>query len=701
MPADTSPGMDRRTYLSGLAVLAGSGSLAGCFLLERGEDGTTTEMAGERARDLAERFAPTLYFDEQEKWYPTDPRLYTTVEEDESIVDGFAAFDGYTEAFKQSGEPPAPMVFYHAIKYVDSPLAVVQFWYYSAFDQFTTNFHWHDWEVLHVFVDTDTDEPQLYVASSHSGNIPNNEFLDPDADVTPRILSELGSHSSALSVNDDADRFRRFPFDGTFADITNSGLKGIEAIADFLLAYGLPRDEGTTLPFLVPELDGAPIYDHTQLPSVQPDDLITDDLTVRSFDDLLFPPATLSTRVTGLVFDHADRDTDADIQYELASSSEIEHIDEFTGPQLSFEFLIPDFAEDLIADHITTTGVPWDQSRYGNPAADISDPSHRSALAERYEAIGDPAPINSIFALVTETVPDEDAPEDEGVTTEASTVESVALLESEPTAVPTTGGVTIIQDVPEGEHRMTVNGPGVAPHSESIAVTDEDDEPSVAGPAGEIPLVAREQAMKLEVDTEGTDTQLTNLAIEDDFAGRLYDAPLSGQDAVYVHQGGAYTTEVRDIDDEIGAFRINPSDAGTVRIAEPRTGKASLAEYLADVAEETSAAVEAIEQDEDGGETGTGGEDGSGDGASSPVENLSKALAAIADAAHRAADRAAAGDRGGANERLQTVHDRLDRVETRLGEAKGNLPADLERAVTHRLDQLQTRSGQARAAGRL
>jgi len=125
---------------------------------------------------------------------------------------------------------------------------VVQFWFYSVFDQFTTNFHWHDWEVMHVFVDTETDEPQLYVASSHSRNVPNNEFLDPDSETVPRILSELGSHSSTLSVNDVPDRFQRVAVENLLADITNTAIEGVEDLADIPLAYGLPRDEGSTLP---------------------------------------------------------------------------------------------------------------------------------------------------------------------------------------------------------------------------------------------------------------------------------------------------------------------------------------------------------------------------------------------------------------------------------------------------------------------
>ncbi len=69
-------------------------------------------------------------------------------------------------------------------------------------------------------------------------------------------------------------------------------------------------------------------------------------------------------------------------------SSELEHIADFTGPQLSFEFAVPQFAEDVVSGHITTTGAPWNQPRYENPAADISEPNHRAALAERYDAIG-------------------------------------------------------------------------------------------------------------------------------------------------------------------------------------------------------------------------------------------------------------------------------------------------------------------------
>ncbi len=458
----TDQRLSRRRVL-GTVAGAGTASLAGCPLFSPGADSETTAVEPEAARELATRFAPTLYFDENEPWFPTDPRPYTSEQDGETVVTGFDALDGYHAAFTGS-EPPAPMLFYNAVSYEDSPLVAVQFWVYSAFDQFTTNFHWHDWEVLHVFVDTETDEPQLYVASSHSRKVPNNEFLDPDPGTVPRILTELGSHSSALSLNDAESEFQRVSDSGGLADITNSAIETVEDIAAIPFAYGLPRDEGSRLPYLVPEYEGAPLYEHDDLPSVERSDLVSEALTVRSLETLTDSLPELPNRETGLVFDHAERSgTDADIEYELAPTAEIEHITDFTGPQLSFEFAVPEFGEDAVSGHISTTGAPWGQARYENPAADISEPNHRSALADRYDAIGEAAAVNTVVASVSEAVSDDDAPEGEGVTTQSSAFEGVALLESDPEAVPTFGGVAAVTDVPAGDHRLTVNRAGAAP----------------------------------------------------------------------------------------------------------------------------------------------------------------------------------------------------------------------------------------------
>jgi len=696
---DDADGLSRRDLLklAGGAGVVGAGGLAGLQFLAEQNDASTTAVSDERARELAEQFAPTMYFDAAEPWFPTDPRPYERGDGDRTVVDGFDAFDGYSRRFDEADGPPAPTVFYRAVRYEDSPLAAVQFWLYSAFDQFSTNFHWHDWEVVHVFVDAEADAPQLFVASAHSRRVPNNEFLDPEPGSIPRILPELGSHSSGLSVNDNPDSFQRFPFDGSIADITNRVLEGVETVDELPLAYGLPRDEGTRLPYVVPELDGEPLYEHERLPAVDPEDLVAPDLTVRSYRDLASPPADLAGRETGVVFGF-ESEAAADVTYDLVPAADIEHIDAFEGPQLSFEFDVPEYAEDRVAGHITSTGVPWDQPRYENPAADISDPSHRSTLAERYDAIAPPEPVGRVVAAVSEVVESDDAPAGEGVTTTSPSVETVALLESDPTAVPTFGGVAVVQDVPAGDHRLTVNGAGYAPHSERVAVGD-DPTPTVAGVDGRIPLAARENAVKLEVDADGTADDLTAFAVDDDFGGRLYDAPLSGPDAVYVHGGGAYTAEVRDAADEVGAFRVNPDPEAAgegrgVSIDRPRTGKGSLAEFLASLSTETAARVRAAADGDDDA-------DGSnGDG--SNVRGLARALEAAAVAASRAAKRAAAGDDNGSDERLAAVRDRLDRAGERLAAAADeDLPPPVADAVGRRLGQARRRNEQALDAGTL
>ncbi|MFC5133142.1 MULTISPECIES: hypothetical protein [Haloferacaceae] len=758
--------LDRRAVLGRRAFLAavggaGATSLAGCSALERGTDAGTAGMDDDRVRELATRFAPALYFDVHEPWFPTDPQPYTSERDGETVVDGFDALNGYHERFEgtagdpdETPAPPDPTVFYHGVEYEDSPLDVVQFWFYSAFDQFTANFHWHDWEVLHVFVDRDTDEPQLYVASSHSRRVPNNEFLDPDPDRVPRILPELGSHSSTLSVNEVPDRFQRVSADGLLADVTNSAIEGIADLAEVPLAYGLPRDEGARLPFVVPEYEGAPVYDHDRLPAVDPESLIDAALTVRSLDALTSPPTDLPLRETGIAFEHAERveggeagDGDADgggsdgrsatVPYDLVASAELEDIDAFVGPQLSFEFAVPRAVEDAVAGHLTTTGVPWEQPRYDNPAADITAPNHRAELADRYDAIGDPTPVNTVVARVTDAVTSDDAPENEGLTTTESGVESVALLESDPEAVPTFGGVAVVRDVESGDHRLTVNGAGRAPHSERLAVDpaeDETDPVTVAGVDGEIPLVAREDATKLEITDDGSETDVVGTALEDDFAGRIYESSTEGSDAVYVHSGGAYTTEVRDADDEVGAYRVNPDPAaeGGVRIDRPETGKAPLAGFLADIAEETRAAVAAAADAEDGddgddddgddgddsddgdddddgnggsgGSSGTddsGGSSGSGGGPENAVQGLERALAAVVDAAERAEERAREGDRGNTDRQLEVVAERLQRVSERLEAARSGLPPGLSNAAGNRLEQADRRAEQARDAEKL
>jgi hypothetical protein len=753
--ADAETGLRRRSLLGALAG-TGTAALAGCPAGGDGSDGDgsgdgtdddappqTTTPDDETARRLAERFAPTLAFDAAEQWLPTDPRPYTSERDGETVVDGFDAFDGYTAAYAESEAPPDPTVFYHVVEYAESPLAVVQFWYYSAFDQFTTNFHWHDWEVLHVFVDTDTDEPQLFVASSHSGRVPNNEHLDPPSDTAPRVLSELGSHSSALSLNASPNSFQRLPSGDLTADITNRAIGVLEALAELPAAYGLPRDEGLRLPYVVPELDGEPIYEHERLPSVDREALVPEALTVRSFDALSSPPSDLPARETGTIFGHAEQsvpDVDVDVEYDLVPTSEVEHVDGFTGPQLSFEFGVPEFAEDAVAGHITTAGTPWEQDRYGDPAADITEPAHRAVLSDRYDAVSPPGPLNDVVATVSQVVQSPDAPDGAGVTTTETAIEAIALLRSDPVAAPTFRGVSMLRGVESGSHRLAINGAGLAPHEEPIEVggeatpadttasttpadTTASATPSptatgtdgaasrttLAGVGGEIPLVASGEATKLEVDADGTEAELTDLAVDDDFGGRLYEAPVDGPDAVYVHRGGAYTTEVRDVDDAVGAFRVNPADTASVRIDRPRTGKASLASFVSSITDETAGRLASLGSDDEGdGDTDDTDDDaettpanGADDGKTSTLGGLLRAIEAVSGAAERAAGRADQGDRQGTDRALEALSSNLQRAIERFDGLRDTLPEPEAESADRQFRQAQRRTNQAIASEKL
>jgi len=349
------------------------------------------------------------------------------------------AFDGYHERYDEADEPPNPTVFYNGVQYEDSPLAVVQFWLYSAFDQFTANFHWHDWEVLHVFVDLDTGDPQLYVASSHTLGAFRTTSFDPDSDAVPRILSELGSHSSTLSVNEIPDQFQRVGEEGLLADITNTTIDTVEDLFGIPLAYGLPATRGCGSRSSFRSTRANPLrtpgslLGHRRLTGRRR----THDSVARRVG---VAPDRPPFRETGIAFRHRERTTDGDgtadsddaaladevaesvVGYDLVKSGAGGDFGVHRSA-LSFEFAVPEIVEDAVASHITTTSVPWEQPRYQNPALDITAGNHRSELADRYDAIaaeeesfGDAATgeLDAVVARVTQATENDDAPPDGG-----------------------------------------------------------------------------------------------------------------------------------------------------------------------------------------------------------------------------------------------------------------------------------------------
>jgi len=164
------------------------------------------------------------------------------------------------------------------------------------------------------------------------------------------------------------------------------------------------------------------------------------------------------------------------------------------------------------------------------------------------------------------------------------------------------------------------------------------------------------------------------VAVEDDFAGRLYESAVDGSDVVYVHGGGAYD-RVRDGDDAVGAYQVNPDPAAEspVQIERPETGKASLAEFVAAVSEETRAAVAAVGDSETDGD----GDDAES-GSSNAVTGLEQSLAAVVESARRAAERARSSERRNADKQLEVARERLERAENRLAGRRGRSGFALE-----------------------
>ena len=550
--SDDGGRLSRRAALigaGGLAVAAGAGA-AGWQFLSGGERPPTESLDDATSATLAARFAPDLQFGAAERWYPVDPSRYASESDGERVVSGFDAFDAYSA--ERAAGTVTPTVFYRVVRYADTDLAVVQYWLYSAFDQFSVNFHWHDWELLQVFLDTsggsagdgstDADgstgdgdestgtidpaaaEPVLFDASAHSRKVPNNEYLDPTTDRAS-VISEVGSHSSGLGINETREVFERLGLDGEPGDVTNPILPP----GDVPFAYGLPRDEGVRLPYLLPELDGNPIHEHPRLPNVDRDDLVPAEITVGSFAGLPEPPENLPTRTHALTLQFAELAADAASDranvsettdeagtddagaggtangagtsdessgsvglpadeegtggYQLAAIETIQSIEAFTGPQLSFPFAVPEFGEDLVSKHISTPGVPWNQPRFEDPISDVTDPSHQTRLADQFD-LPKPGGASALVARLRETAASDDVPGANGVTTEDATTAGVALIESDPVAVPTVGTTLVVFDPEPGEHRVTVNAPGVAPHSERLQHDPDEPDATVTTDAG-------------------------------------------------------------------------------------------------------------------------------------------------------------------------------------------------------------------------
>jgi hypothetical protein len=302
---------------------------------------------------------------------------------------------------------------------------------------------------------------------------------------------------------------------------------------------------------------------------------------------------------------------DADTTYSLEPMERVrEAVEDFTGPQLSFEFAVPGFVENSIASHITSVGIPWEQERYTDPLADVTDPSHRQrvdgtspeGLTNR--VVGRVRQLDSGSSGALGRVTDEARQSlDDAITVSLSglPVECAVRLASEgPEATVTRNGVFGYLHVDPGEHLLVVNGPGYAPIGQRFV---HDGGLFQAGSDGELTVVAREDTGWIRGDGRETNG-VSHVRVIEDYAGVVYDGRPVENDrfAVAVHRDGRYTVEVVDADGRPGAYRVGPDtfDDGFEDLRESiETGKASLTTTLLAELEELSGLARTLAGGED------------------------------------------------------------------------------------------------------
>ncbi|WP_254841305.1 hypothetical protein [Natronomonas marina] len=713
--ADTEgPDDDRRRRVlvyGGLAALGATG-VAGAWFGTRGDppagdatptptgtDGPTptgtdedapTETPDETAPELVRRYAPDLYFGRLEKWYPTDPREYVPNAEEPVPLEGIAALEGYSEDARASDGPPFPTVFYRVTEAAEG-VDAVQYWMYSAFDQFTVNFHWHDWELLQVFVDAEAGDPLLLSASAHSRKVPNNEVLDPSAGTArrPGVLSEVGSHSSATDVNDAVPSFERVADGALRSDVTNDFLEAASSLR-VPFAYGLPRDEGARLPFVVPELGGHRLDEHPDL-DLERSDFVDEAVTVTDWNGIPTPPEDLPLREPGLVLTAPNSPTAGDDTYALEPIEAVrEEISSFDGPQLSFEFGIPGYVEDQVAGHITTVGIPWEQPRYEDPLSDVTDPAHRAEIDGSRPA----GLTNRVVGRVRQLRSGADGTLDRVVAASREAIEDVAtvsfvgpptelatqLASQEPVATVTNAGLFGFLRVDPGDHRLVVDGPGYAPFAERFT---HDGGLVTAGAAGRVGVVANADAARIRGDGRAT-TGIERVRVVEDYAGPLYDGRPVEPDrfAVAVHRAGRYTVDVVDSDGRRGSYRVGPDDfaeGGDATVERVETGKASLTRSLRDLLVDLRNLASRL-QERDGADSGV-------------VGRLAEAISEL-DAAIEAA---AVGEAAAADERLGNVVRLLEGAVDALRAGRNGYSDESATLLVRRLRRAIGRAERARA----
>lgn len=139
----------------------------------------------------AQTYAPNLWFDSEEKYFPTDP-LKFYFDDNLNEVTGQEAVDKYL-ALPLDEKLKNFQVFYHITDGGNE--WIYQYWLFYVKNEFS-NDHWGDWESVFVFVDKDTKKIIRIVGSAHG--VMNNEirFSKGSQENNIGVYVGKGSHAN-------------------------------------------------------------------------------------------------------------------------------------------------------------------------------------------------------------------------------------------------------------------------------------------------------------------------------------------------------------------------------------------------------------------------------------------------------------------------------------------------------------------------
>ncbi|WAC05253.1 MAG: PKD domain-containing protein [Methanoregula sp.] len=146
------------------------------------------------APEDVKRYAPNLWFEDSENYYPINPFFYVN---DFDKINGENGKNSYL-AMTKDQKINNITVLYHVDERIPDT-KVYEYWFYYPFNDFLDQ-HYHDWETVFVFVDKTSGSVKKVVASSHSDWDPNNVLDNPGKDHSD-ILVECGSHASVIDGN--------------------------------------------------------------------------------------------------------------------------------------------------------------------------------------------------------------------------------------------------------------------------------------------------------------------------------------------------------------------------------------------------------------------------------------------------------------------------------------------------------------------